>query len=254
MRLVLCDDNRIFCEALVFMLEASGHPVLAIATTASDSIAVVATNRPDACLLDLRFPDGSGLDVARTIRRCVPDTKIVMFSCVTDPAVMSEAKKIGAAGFLRKDQKPETITDALEVISAGRMAFDSGSSRQSSRRAMLSPTDDLIEKLTPRERQVLQRLVAGQSTEQMAREMDLATSTLRSHIGRVLSKLGAHSRVQAAAIARRGSAVEGFRTSAGFSAVSPQEGTEPWRSISSSRTRNALSPTCWQPGSTTKMT
>ena len=73
MRLVLCDDNRIFCEALVPMLQANGHPVLAIATTASDSIAAVAANRPDVCLLDLRFPDGSGLDVARAIRCSVPE-------------------------------------------------------------------------------------------------------------------------------------------------------------------------------------
>ena len=211
MRLVLCDDNRIFCEALVSVLRASGHQVLAIATTASDSIAAVATNRPDACLLDLRFPDGSGLDVARAIRRSVPETKIVVFSCVTDPAAVSEAKKIGVAGFLRKDQKPAAITAALEVINAGKVVFDTGSSRQPSWRTILSPTDDLLQKLTPRERQVLQRIVAGQSTGQMAREMNLAMSTLRSHIGRVLSKLGAHSRVQAAAIASRGSAVDGFK-------------------------------------------
>jgi two-component system, NarL family, nitrate/nitrite response regulator NarL len=214
-RLVLCDDNRIFCEALASMLQARGHPVLAIATTANDSIAAIATNRPDACLLDVRFPDGSGLDVARTIRNSVPETRIVVFSCVTDPAVVSEARKIGVAGFLRKDQKPATITDALEMISTGRVAFDPGSLRQPSWRTMPSPpspTEDLLRKLTLRERQVLQRIVAGQSTEQMAREMNLATSTLRSHIGHVLSKLGAHSRVQAAAIARRSSAVEGFRT------------------------------------------
>jgi len=210
-RLVLCDDNRIFCEALVSVLRASGHQVLAIATTASDSIAAVATNRPDACLLDLRFPDGSGLDVARAIRRSVPETKIVVFSCVTDPAAVSEAKKIGVAGFLRKDQKPGTITAALQVINAGKVAFATGSARQPSWRAIPSPTDDLLQKLTPRERQVLQRIVAGQSTGQMAREMNLAMSTLRSHIGRVLSKLGAHSRVQAAAIASRGSAVDGFK-------------------------------------------
>jgi two-component system, NarL family, nitrate/nitrite response regulator NarL len=210
-RLVLCDDNRLFCEALVCMLRANGHPVLAIATTASDSITAVAANRPDACLLDLRFPDGSGLDVARAIRRSVPETKIVVFSCVTDPAVVSEAKKIGVAGFLRKDQKPGTITAALQVINAGKVAFMTGAARQPSWRAIPSPTDDLLQKLTPRERQVLQRIVAGQSTGQMAREMNLAMSTLRSHIGRVLSKLGAHSRVQAAAIASRGSAVDGFK-------------------------------------------
>ena len=212
MRLVLCDDNRILCEALVSVLQASGHPVLAIATTAGDSIPAVAANHPDACLLDLRFPDGSGLDVARAIRRSVPETKIVVFSCVTDPAMMSEAKKIGVAGFLRKDQKPAAIMAALEVINAGKVVFDTGSSRQPSWRTIPSPTDDLLQKLTPRERQVLQRIVAGQSTGQMAREMNLAMSTLRSHIGRVLSKLGAHSRVQAAAIASRGSAVDGFKT------------------------------------------
>jgi two-component system, NarL family, nitrate/nitrite response regulator NarL len=211
-RLVLCDDNRIFCEALVSVLRTNGHPVLAIATTASDSIAAVAAKRPDACLLDLRFPDGSGLDVARALRRSVPETKIVMLSCVTDPAVVSEAKKIGVAGFLRKDQKPGTITAALQVVNTGKVAFETGSSRQPSWRATPSPTDDLLQKLTPRERQVLQRIVAGQSTEQMAREMNLAMSTLRSHIGRVLSKLGAHSRVQAAAIASRGFAVDGFKT------------------------------------------
>jgi DNA-binding NarL/FixJ family response regulator len=210
-RLVLCDDNRIFCEAYASMLQKRGHPVLAIAT-ASDSVAAVTTHHPDACLLGLRFPDGSGLDVARAIRRRVPETKIVVFSCVTDPAVVSEAKKIGVEGFLGKDQKPETITAALEVVSAGQMAFDPGSVRQPSRRSVPSPPEDPLRKLTLRERQVLQRIIAGQSTGQMAREMNLATSTLRSHIGRVLAKLGAHSRIQAAAIARRGSAVDGFRT------------------------------------------
>ena len=191
------------------MLQARGHQVLAIATSASDSVATVATHRPDACLLDLRFPDGSGLDVARAMRSCVPETKIVVFSCVTDPAVVSEAKKIGVAGFLRKDRKPVTITAALEVISAGRVAFDAGSSRQPNRPTMPSPREDMLRKLTPRERQVLRRMVAGQSTEQMAREMNVAMSTLRSHIGRMLTKLGAHSRVQAVAIASRGPVVGG---------------------------------------------
>lgn len=197
------------------MLQARGHQVLAIATSADEGIAAVAANRPDACLLDLRFPDGGGLDVVRAMRRSVPELKIVVFSRMTDPAAVSEAKKIGVAGFLRKDQKPDAITGALEVISAGRMAFDLRSSHQPSRRMMPSPTDEMLRRLTPRERQVLQRIVAGQSTGQMAREMNVAMSTLRSHVGGVLNKLGAHSRVQAAAIASRGSADDGFGRSAG---------------------------------------
>jgi len=212
MRIVLCDNNRILCEALASMLRERGHPVLAMATTADDCIVAVAANRPDACLLDLHFPDGSGLDVARAIRRSVPETKIVVFSRITDPAEVSEARKIGIAGFLRKDQKPETIPTALKMISTGRTAFDPLSSRQHCRRTMPSPMEEMLQKLTPRERQVLQRIVAGQSTGQMAREMNVAMSTVRSHIGRVLNKLDAHSQVQAAAIASRGSADDGFRT------------------------------------------
>jgi two-component system nitrate/nitrite response regulator NarL len=212
MRLVLCGDNRLFSEALASMLQARGHPVLAIATTASDSIAAVATNSPDVCLLHLRFLDASGLDVARAIRRSAPETKIVVLSRTTDPQMVSEAKKIGVAGLLRQDQSPEAITGALEVVSSGRMAFDLGPSRQPCRRPMGSPTEELYQKLTPREKQVLQRIVAGQSTGQMAREMDVAMTTLRSHIGRVLNKLDAHSRVQAAAIAIHGSIGDGFRT------------------------------------------
>ena len=255
MLLVICDNNRILSEALTSRLQARGHQVLAIATSATDSIAAVAKHRPDACLLDLRFPDGNGLDVARTIRSCRPETKIVVLTCVTDPAVVSEAKKIGVAGFLHKDQKPATITDALEAISAGGVAFDSGFSREPGWRAISSPRENMLRKLTPRERQVLQRIVAGQSTGQMAREMNIAMSTLRSHIRCVLAKLGAHSRVQAAAIASRESAVEGYgKQSAVVRSGTLQEGMEPWRSVSLSRTRNAPSLMRWQPGSMTSMT
>ncbi len=75
MRLVLCDDNRIFCEALAVALEARGHQALAIATTADESVAAVVRHQPDACLLDLRFDDGgAGLDAARAIRDRCPDT------------------------------------------------------------------------------------------------------------------------------------------------------------------------------------
>jgi two-component system, NarL family, nitrate/nitrite response regulator NarL len=206
-RLVLCDDNRILCEALASVLQARGHLVLAIATSASDSITAVVTNGPDACVLDLRFPDGNGIDVARAIRRRRPETKIVVLTRVTDPAALSEAKKIGVEGFLRKDQRSETLTSALEAISSGEVAFGLGPSRRPSGRSMPSPGEDTLQKLTPRERQVLQRIVAGQSTGQMAREMNVATNTLYSHIWRMMTKLGAHSRVQAVAIASRGPVV-----------------------------------------------
>ena len=201
MRLVLCDDNRILCEALGSVFQARGHEVTAIATSVADSVAAVAEHRPDACLIDLRFPDGSGLDAIRVIRHHDPDTKILVLSCLADPAVLSEAKRIGVAGFLRKDQKPDSITRALEVIGAGGTAFDPKLSRPSGRRTTGPARENSLGALTPRETEVLRRIVAGQSTRQMADEMDVAISTVRGYVKSILAKLGAHSRVQAAAIA-----------------------------------------------------
>jgi two-component system, NarL family, nitrate/nitrite response regulator NarL len=202
MRLVLCDDNRLLCEALTAVFHGRGHRVLAITTRAAECVAAVTRHEPDACLLDVRLPDGSGLDAARAMRRCRPDTKIVMLSCVSDTATFSAAKKIGVAGFLRKDQKPDSIAGALDVIGAGGVTFDTRLSRQPSWR-ITRPHEGPLEALTPREREVLRRIIAGQTTGQMAREMDVATSTLRSYIKNILAKLGAHSRLQAAAIASR---------------------------------------------------
>jgi len=202
MRLVLCDTNRMLCEALGSVLEARGHRVLAITTRACDSVAAVAAHRPDICLLDLRFPDASGLDAAREIRRRQPETKIVVLSCLADPAALSAARKIGVAGYLRKDQKATAIVGALDVIGNGGKARNPQFLRQP-RRPAIRPSEDPLGTLTPREAEVLRRIIAGQRTTQMAREMNLATSTLRSYIKTMLAKLGAHSRLQAAAIARQ---------------------------------------------------
>jgi two-component system, NarL family, nitrate/nitrite response regulator NarL len=195
MRLVLCDDNRILCEALASVLQAHGHRVLA------EGVAAVSTYQPDACLLDVRLPDGSGLDAARAMRQRHPDTKIVVLSCLNDPAVVSEAKKVGVAGFVRKDQRTDSIVRAVEVVGAGGMAFGPAAPHQQGRRMPAEYRDNPLWALTPRETEVLRRIVAGQSTKRMASEMDVTISTLRSYIKSILAKLGVHSRLQAAAIA-----------------------------------------------------
>ncbi len=200
MRLVLCDDNRIFCEALAVALEARGHQALAIATTAGESVAAVARHRPDACLLDLRFHDGGeGLGAARAIRDQCPDTALLVMSGLSDRAASLAARQIGVAGFFGKDQELDRIAAALDVIAADRSAVSSGPSHTSGPQ----PVRDLLATLTPRETEVLRRLAAGQNTEKMAREMNVTTETLRTYVKNVLGKLGAHSRLEAAALASR---------------------------------------------------
>ena len=204
MRLVLCDDNRILCEALASVLQARGHRVLAIATHASEGVAAVRAHKPDACLLDVRLPDGSGIDAAQLMHKHYPAAKIVMLSCLDDLSVVSEAKKAGAVGFLRKDQRVDAIVRGVEVAGAGGMAFDPATSRPQGRRMTGANRERCPGALTTRETEVLRRIVAGQGTRQMASEMGVTISTLRSYVKSVLAKLGVHSRLEAAAIASNG--------------------------------------------------
>ena len=187
MRLVLCDDNRIFCEALAVALEARGHQALAIATTADEGVAAVARHQPDACLLDFRFHDGGeGLGAARMIRDRYPDTAVLVVSGPGGQWAPLAAAQMGVAGFFGKDQELDKIATALDTIAAGRVTPPPE-----------SPDEDPLSALTPRETEVLRRIAAGQSTKTMAREMSVTTETLRTYVKNVLGKLGAHSRLEA---------------------------------------------------------
>jgi two-component system nitrate/nitrite response regulator NarL len=202
MRLVLCDDNRILCEALSVALEARGHHVLATATTSTSGIAEVASHRPDACVLDLRFPDPpDGLGAARIIRQRYPETAVLLLSGLADPALLAEATQIGVAGVLRKDQNVDHIAGTLDVIASGGVVYGpvQAHAARSPGRQHYHPARDL----TSREREVLRRIVAGQNTRQMSREMNVATSTLRTYVKNMLAKLGAHTRLEAAVLATR---------------------------------------------------
>lgn len=202
MRLVLCDDNRILGEALGAALTARGHQVVAITTSVAAGIAAVTEHLPDACLIDLKFPDDEdGLAAVHAIRLRCPGTAVVMFSGAADPVAAWEARRLGAAGFLSKDCNVAQIADALDVVASGGAVFDP--IRPDIARPAASRHAHPLYDLTPREREVLRRIVAGQSTGQMSREMNIATSTLRTYVKNLLTKLGTHSRLQAAALASR---------------------------------------------------
>ena len=202
MRLVLCDDNRILCEALAVALEARGHQVLATATESTAGVAEVERHRPDVCLLDLRFPDATdGLGVARVIRERYPETAVLVLSGLADPGVLAEATQLGVAGVLRKDQNVDHIAGALDVIASGGVV--NGPVKAHTPRSHSRHRYQPVRDLTLREKEVLRRIVAGQSTTQMTREMGVAASTLRTYVKSMLTKLGAHTRLEAAILATR---------------------------------------------------
>lgn len=202
MRLVLCDDNRILGEALAAALTARDHQVLAVTTSVPAGIAAVSEHLPDACLLDLRFPgEEDGMAAVRAIRGECPGTAVVILSGAPDPESVREARRLGVVGILRKDLNVDRIAQALDAVACGEALDDSGLA--SCERTIAARRGPRLYQLTPREREVLLRIAAGQSTRQMADEMSVAISTLRTYVKNLLIKLGAHSRLQAAALASR---------------------------------------------------
>ena len=211
MRLVLCDDHRILIESLAVALQARGHDVLAAVTTPEECVRAVAEHHPDVCLLDLYLPGReNGLQAAQVIRRDYPDTLILILSGVADPVILSRAIDLGVAGIVRKDQTVDKIDAALRQVAGGESAFQTGLVRDVVRHLASEPPKEPWHYLTAREEEVLRRIVAGESTKQMARSMQIAASTIRTYTQNVLTKLGAHSRLEASAIAVRARLVDEF--------------------------------------------
>jgi len=204
LRLVICDHQRILAEALAAALSARGHQVLAVTTTVTEGLSAVSAGAPDVCLLELKLGDQlGGLDVARAIHQWYPDTKVLVLSEVTDPEALSQVKSSGAVGFLHKDLSVDQIAAALDVIAAGGRVLDPGLLAVRNRGPAKPDPATPLEKLSPREKEIVTRIARGESTRQMSLAMSITAETVRTYVKNVLAKLGAHSRLRLAALASR---------------------------------------------------
>lgn len=204
MKLVICDNQRILAEALAAALGAYGHQVLAVTTTVADGLSAVSDGAPDVCLLELKLGDQlGGLDVTRSIHQRYPDTKVLVLSEVTDPETLTQVKSSGAAGIVNKDLSVDQIAAALDVIAAGGTVLDPGLLRVRSRGTARPDPASPLDKLSPREKEIVTRIARGESTREMSFAMSVTAETVRTYVKNVLSKLGAHSRLQLAALASR---------------------------------------------------
>ncbi len=201
MRVVVCDDHRIFGEGLAVVLKQRGLEVVACVTHPSDAATAILEHQADVLLLDLMFPSGSGLAAISEVRNLAPDCRIVVLSAFSDGEMTDVALRAGADAYVSKDDDVRRVVLAIKEASASGMT-PSVRVAQERARAHRAPERRLAAQfLTPRERQVLACLAEGQSTERLAREMGISYSTARTHIQNVLSKLGAHSKLEAVALA-----------------------------------------------------
>jgi two-component system, NarL family, nitrate/nitrite response regulator NarL len=199
--LVVCDDHRLFLEALSMALALEGFVVAATTSSPSDALAAVAVHRPEILLLDLRFPHGDGMVTAREVIATFPETRVVVITASAEPADLLEAERAGVAGYVRKDQRLEAIVEALRAVADGHRHFDKALLRRLvADNAQPPVARSALDRLTTQERVVLLCLADGLSTSAMVERLGIGHTTVRSHIQAILSKLGVHSRIQAVAL------------------------------------------------------
>lgn len=205
--LVLGDDHTIFVEALLAALPEHGFTVVATAGSVAATVEVVRRHAPDVCLLDRYFADGDGLDALGELRRSSPETKILVLTADGDVQGMRSALSSGASGYVNKMCGLGALVAAVEGVVAGEVVVELAAEKE----PRLAGTTDalrLAAHLTARERECLALLVEGAQTHAMAEGLGVSTTTVRTHVQSVLTKLGVHSRLEAACFALRHSLLE----------------------------------------------
>jgi DNA-binding NarL/FixJ family response regulator len=192
-----------FADALKVVLESAGYDVVSV-TSPQEATVYADLTPPDVCLMDLTFPGPTdGVEAARLLRESHPDCHVILLSAALQRDAVRRGLAAGISGFLRKDQDVDDIMSAVRRVAEGDVVIDAGLLRaaMSEPRQQEPDATRLLQFLTTRERDVLERLVRGQNARVMAEEMHVSYSTARTHIQSVLSKLGVHSRLEAAALA-----------------------------------------------------
>jgi two-component system, NarL family, nitrate/nitrite response regulator NarL len=226
MRIVICDAHRVFADALASLLRADGHDIAGSVTDLDEAVELLSREPVEACVIDLRAPEPGKRPEIEKVVAPFPDTAFVALSGSADPSSLRHAMISGVRGVAMKgDDFGEflrVLTEAVALRSSSRAqpVILSASARVTLRRgegAAAGPAQFL----TDRERETLARLVRGESTADMAAAMGVRVSTARTHIDAVLSKLGAHSRLEAVAYAVR----EGLVDMSGWDAEQRAVGT-----------------------------
>lgn len=201
--LVLGDDHVIFVDALTTVLTQRGFTVSAVSNSAAGISEIIRKRQPDVCLLDRHFADGDGIDVIDEVVTAGVRTKVVMLTADRDAESVRRALELGAAGYVHKARGLANLTAAIRRIMDGEVVVDVSSRRDVRRSTETAEAHRLAAHLTARERQCLGLLADGLSTSAMVTRLGVSATTVRTHVQMLLTKLGAHSRLEAVSFAAR---------------------------------------------------
>ena len=200
-RIVIADDHSLAREGLRAMLERSGQfEVVGEAASGEEALALCTAHAPDLALLDIRYNTGGidGLEAAQRLAADMPGVAIIILTMHETADYLRAAIAAGARGFITKDASREELIGALDQVRAGGVAFPPALMRRAVSLPDRSLASVALERLTPREREVLAGLADGATNKEIALKLGISPGTVKTHVERLIGKLGVRDRTQAA--------------------------------------------------------
>jgi DNA-binding NarL/FixJ family response regulator len=204
-RIVLLDDHEVVRAGLRELIEAEGDlEVVGEMGTAAEAVTRIPALRPDVAVLDVRLPDGDGVEVCREVRSRVPEVACLMLTSYVDDEALFDAVMAGAAGFLLKEIRAADIVGAIRTVADGGSLLDPQATQRVLDRIRRGDDDDQkLSVLTERERTIFDLIGEGLTNRQIADRVHLAEKTVKNYVSNILMKMGMERRTQAAAYAAR---------------------------------------------------
>jgi len=205
LRVLIADDHPAFRQGLALMLAAvEDLDVVAEATTGAEAVALAAEHRPDVVVMDVRMPDLNGIDATRRLLAADPSVGVVVLTMFEDDDSVFAAMRAGARGYLLKDADRDEILQSIRAIGARQAIFGPAIARRLI--GYFAPAEGggvpAFPDLTPRERDVLERIARGRNNTAIAAELGLSLKTVRNHVSNVFTKLRVADRAAAIVKAR----------------------------------------------------
>jgi two-component system, NarL family, response regulator DevR len=206
-RVFLVDDHEVVRRGVAEVLEDDpGITVVGEAGTVADAVTAIPETCPDVAVLDVRLPDGNGVELCREVRSRQPGLGCLMLTSFSDDEALIDSIMAGASGYVLKQIRGGELIDAVRKVAAGQSLLDPVvAARVLDRVRRGDEADELLGRLTPQERKILDLVGQGLTNRQIADNMYLAEKTVKNYVSNLLTKMGMQRRTEAAAyIARHG--------------------------------------------------
>jgi two-component system, NarL family, response regulator DevR len=204
-RVFLLDDHEVVRRGIADLISLEkGMIVVGEAGSKAEALTRIPAAHPDVAVLDVRLPDGTGVEVCREIRSTLPDLKCLMLTSYADDEALFDAIMAGASGYVLKEIRGNDLVDAVRQVAAGKSLLDPAATQRVLDRLREGERhDDRLEGLSDQEQRILELIGDGLTNRQIGEAMHLAEKTVKNYVSSLLAKLGMQRRTQAAALAAR---------------------------------------------------